>query len=263
MFHFAWNAMQINDVGLDEFMTLCKLIGVEPYITVNAGFGDAHFAAEEVEYMNEACTRGSGPSARVTVTRNRIASSFGISAMSRTASGSWDDSSEVLRAEAQRVPAAAMRKADPSITLLASGNMPQAMDLEVTRGPKISTTSARWKARLRIGPAVCWSTAGAISPVSRSTGRQSAVTSMWRRRRLSHGMHRRTLVIKVDQTTSSMRGHPANIVHLNAQLWARYQQRFPAMVSSKTFLSIDEYAYFGGAFNRAPDLKLASLPHDF
>ncbi|HET7103136.1 MAG TPA: alpha-N-arabinofuranosidase, partial [Terracidiphilus sp.] len=52
MYDYAWNRMQSNDVGLDEFMTLCKLIGTEPYITVNAGFGDAHSAAEEVEYMN-------------------------------------------------------------------------------------------------------------------------------------------------------------------------------------------------------------------
>ena len=51
MFDYAWNAMQTNDVGLDEFMTFCKLIGTEPYITVNAGFGDARSAAEEVEYM--------------------------------------------------------------------------------------------------------------------------------------------------------------------------------------------------------------------
>ena len=36
MFDYAWNAMQTNDVGMDEFMTLCRLIGVEPYITVNA-----------------------------------------------------------------------------------------------------------------------------------------------------------------------------------------------------------------------------------
>ena len=54
MWDNAWNAMQTNDVGMDEFMTLCKLIGAEPYISVNAGFGDAHSAAEEVEYMNGA-----------------------------------------------------------------------------------------------------------------------------------------------------------------------------------------------------------------
>jgi alpha-N-arabinofuranosidase len=49
MFDYAWNPMQTNDVGMDEFMTFCKLIDTEPYITVNAGFGDAHSAAEEVE----------------------------------------------------------------------------------------------------------------------------------------------------------------------------------------------------------------------
>ena len=30
--------MQTNDLGLDEFMELCKLIDVEPYISVNAGW---------------------------------------------------------------------------------------------------------------------------------------------------------------------------------------------------------------------------------
>ena len=52
VFDNAWHAMQTNDLGMDEFMTLCKLIGVDPYISVNAGFGDAHSAAEEVEYIN-------------------------------------------------------------------------------------------------------------------------------------------------------------------------------------------------------------------
>ena len=45
---FAWNQMQPNDLGPDEFAEFCTLIGVEPYISVNAGFGDAHSAAEEV-----------------------------------------------------------------------------------------------------------------------------------------------------------------------------------------------------------------------
>jgi alpha-N-arabinofuranosidase len=45
----VWNALQPNDVGTDEFMTLCRLVEVEPYITVNSGFGDARSAAEYVE----------------------------------------------------------------------------------------------------------------------------------------------------------------------------------------------------------------------
>ena len=52
MFDHAWNAMQVNDVGMDEFMTFCKLIDVDPYVTVNAGLGDSHSAMEEVEYLN-------------------------------------------------------------------------------------------------------------------------------------------------------------------------------------------------------------------
>jgi alpha-N-arabinofuranosidase len=48
----AWNEVQQNDLGIDDYMVLNKLLGMEPYICVNAGFGDAHSAAEEVEYVN-------------------------------------------------------------------------------------------------------------------------------------------------------------------------------------------------------------------
>src|SRR3546814_16131721 len=37
-------------------MTLTRLIGVEPYVTVDAGLGDANSAAEEVEYLNGTAT---------------------------------------------------------------------------------------------------------------------------------------------------------------------------------------------------------------
>jgi alpha-L-arabinofuranosidase len=48
----AWDEVQQNDLGIDEYMVLNKLLSMEPYICVNAGFGDAHSAAEEVEYVN-------------------------------------------------------------------------------------------------------------------------------------------------------------------------------------------------------------------
>lgn len=41
-----------NDVGLHEFVALCRLVGAEPDLTINSGYGDAHSAAEEVEYCN-------------------------------------------------------------------------------------------------------------------------------------------------------------------------------------------------------------------
>jgi alpha-N-arabinofuranosidase len=48
----AWAGLETNDVGLDEFITLCRLIDAEPLIVVNTGFGDAYSAAQEVEYAN-------------------------------------------------------------------------------------------------------------------------------------------------------------------------------------------------------------------
>jgi alpha-N-arabinofuranosidase len=51
-YDYAWNTVEYNDVGTDEFMTLCRLLGIDAYICVNAGFGDAHSAAQWVEYVN-------------------------------------------------------------------------------------------------------------------------------------------------------------------------------------------------------------------
>ena len=53
----AWKGVEHNDVGIDEFMALCRLIGTEPYIAVNSGLGDAASAAAQVEYANGAATR--------------------------------------------------------------------------------------------------------------------------------------------------------------------------------------------------------------
>ena len=56
----VWHAVQPNDVGTDEFMTLCRLLDVEPYVTVNGGFGDEWSAAQLVEYANGAVSTPMG-----------------------------------------------------------------------------------------------------------------------------------------------------------------------------------------------------------
>lgn len=48
----AWTGIETNDVGMHEFIELCKLLETEPLITVNTGFGDAYSAKAEVEYAN-------------------------------------------------------------------------------------------------------------------------------------------------------------------------------------------------------------------
>jgi len=48
----AWGGFEYNDVGTDEFIQFCKLIGADPYICANAGLGTAQEAADWVEYCN-------------------------------------------------------------------------------------------------------------------------------------------------------------------------------------------------------------------
>jgi alpha-N-arabinofuranosidase len=41
-----------NDVGLHEYIALCRLLGAEPDLTINSGYASARDAAEQVEYCN-------------------------------------------------------------------------------------------------------------------------------------------------------------------------------------------------------------------
>jgi alpha-N-arabinofuranosidase len=48
----AWTGVEHNDFGMHEFISFCRLVGAEPWITVNTGFGDAYSAAAQLEYCN-------------------------------------------------------------------------------------------------------------------------------------------------------------------------------------------------------------------
>lgn len=50
----AWTGVEHNDFGMHEFIGFCRLVGAEPWITVNTGFGDAYSAAAQLEYCNGA-----------------------------------------------------------------------------------------------------------------------------------------------------------------------------------------------------------------
>jgi alpha-N-arabinofuranosidase len=47
----AWNDVEDNDFGADEFMAFCAEVGAEPYVAVNTGLGSVAAAADEVEYF--------------------------------------------------------------------------------------------------------------------------------------------------------------------------------------------------------------------
>ncbi|HWG18931.1 MAG TPA: hypothetical protein VG225_00275 [Terracidiphilus sp.] len=123
----VWHAVQPNDVGTDEFLTLCRLLGVDPYITVNAGFGDAWSAKELVEYTNGAVTTPMGKWRAANGHPQPYHVKFwGIG------NEPWGDyqmgAMSIEQFELKHnLFARAMRKADPSITLIAAGAMPDVM----------------------------------------------------------------------------------------------------------------------------------------
>jgi len=50
----AWLGVEHHDVGIHEFLNFCRLLGTDPYISVNSGQGNETQAADEVEYANGA-----------------------------------------------------------------------------------------------------------------------------------------------------------------------------------------------------------------
>lgn len=48
----AWEAVEDNDFGVDEFLAFCRRIDTEPLVVVNTGLGPVGDAAELVEYVN-------------------------------------------------------------------------------------------------------------------------------------------------------------------------------------------------------------------
>ena len=255
MFDYAWNAMQTNDVGMDEFMTFCKLIDTEPYITVNAGFGDAHSAADEVEYMNGSVNTRLG----ALRAHNGHPEPYHVKFwdIGNEPYGVWQLGRTDLKYYALKHNefAHAMRNVDPSITLLASGAMPD--EMTVTGQARVLHMP---DPQAQFGSAADF-TGGLLA---HSWGNFDGLTEHWYARagkRFDYE-HAKSLLpdapnedgyVKVDQTLLEWVRYPSNRVREKAEEWQEYQKRFPAMRDQKIFLSIDEYAYSGTPAN----LKLA------
>ncbi|HVT98529.1 MAG TPA: hypothetical protein VHE33_13580 [Acidobacteriaceae bacterium] len=259
-FDHAWNAMQSNDVGMDEFMTLCRLIGVDPYITVNAGFGDSHSAAQEVEYINGSVNTPMG----AWRAKNGHAEPYhvkfwniGNEPWGTFQLGYTDLKYYVLK---HNEFAKAMRQVDPSITLIASAKMLEPMSLQGTNRSKyvdnmqpVFGTDVDWTGGILKN---CWGTFDGIAEHwYESPGRHFDIEKA---KSLSPDAPSTDAWVKYDPTTLEFARYAGDVIRRKAEEWEGYQQRFPEMLQKKTFLSIDEYAYFGGSgFGRGVNLKSA------
>ena len=121
----AWNGMESNDMGIDDFMTFCRLISAVPYLAVNSGLGDAHSAAEEVEYVNGPVTSRLG---RLRAANGHPAP-YGVKiwGVGNEMYGPWQWGHLSIRQypEKHNLMVKAMRKVDPTIKVIASGATPE------------------------------------------------------------------------------------------------------------------------------------------
>ncbi len=118
----AWNALESNRFGTDEFLRYAERLGVEPYICVNLGLGTIDDARHWVEYTNEARHTFWADERR----RNGRDAPYKVRywALGNEIDGPWQLGHKTAE-EYARVAleaAKAMRAVDPDIKLVASGS---------------------------------------------------------------------------------------------------------------------------------------------
>jgi alpha-N-arabinofuranosidase len=230
MFDHAWSAMQPNDIGMDEWMDLTKILGVEPYVTVDAGLGDANSAAEEVEYLNGPATSPWGARRAA----NGHPEPYGVKFwnIGNEPYGWWQIGKTSLDyfMIKHNAFAAAMRAVDPTITLIGSGAMPdQLHPRDVKENSSLESIAPKF------GTEQDW-TGGLLA---KAWGNFDGISEHW------YDRPEKRPNAPADAELIEYVRAPSNHVRMKAEEWKIYEQRFPAIKDKKIFLSIDEYAYFG------------------
>jgi alpha-N-arabinofuranosidase len=236
----VWHAVQPNDVGTDEFLTLCRLLGVDPYITVNAGFGDAWSAAELVEYTNGAVTTPMGKWRAA----NGHPQPYNVKLWG-IGNEPWGDyqmgAMPVEQFELKHnLFARAMRKVDASIQLIAGGAMPDVMT-GANQSKRIGgkfvpdyLSTADWSGHML---AHCLDNIDMLSEHYYSTSDMH--TDLKLEKKVNIG----------PQQLIEWERAPATQVRVKYEHYQEYLKRIPGLKARPVPIAIDEWAYMGGGPN--------------
>jgi alpha-N-arabinofuranosidase len=244
IFDPVWQAVQPNDVGTDEFVTLCRLLDVEPYITVNAGFGDAWSAKELVEYANGAATTPMGKWRAANGHPQPYKIKFwGIG------NEPWGDYQMGSMALDQyelkhNLFAEAMRQVDPSITLIAGGAMPDVM-AGANQSQRINgqivpdyLSKADWSGNLLLH---CLDNIDMLSEHFYSTSDMHLDLKTGKKVNIG------------PQPLVEWERAPATQVRVKYEHYQQYLKLIPGLRAKPVPIAIDEWAYFAGG---APTYKV-------
>lgn len=237
-YDYAWRTVEYNDVGTDEYMTLCRLIGIDPYICVNSGFGDDHSAAEWVEYCNGSVETPMG--------RLRAANGhpepykvkwWGIG---NEMYGQWQlghmyIDHYVLK---HNMFAVSMRKVDPTIELVASGATP----FETSTTARHHRRPLPSKLPYEYGSPQDWS--GNLLAHS-SDYFEYLSEHLYPELDSAFDVDAQKFVKTNDPIEDRIRRLP-NRVRATVEAWEEYQKRMPNLEGKNIKLAIDEWA--GGGF---------------
>ena len=232
----VWHALQPNDVGTDEFVTLCRLLDVEPYVTVNAGFGDEWSAAQLVEYANGAVTT---PMGRIRAA-NGHPDPYHIKFWG-VGNEPWGDWQLGFMPVAQwelkhNMFAKAMLRVDPTIKLIAAGAMPDAMtgskQAKRINGQIVPDylSPADWSGNLL---AHCLDNMDLLSEHFYSTSGQR------------FDIEKGDKVSTGPQSLIEWERQPATQVRVKYEHYQEYLKRIPGLKAKPVPVSLDEWAYIG------------------
>jgi alpha-L-arabinofuranosidase len=233
----VWKSVQPNDVGTDEFLALCRLLGADPYITASAGFGDAWSAAQLVEYVNG---NVSTPMGKLRA-QNGHAEPYGVKLWG-IGNEPWGDWQFGHMPVAQYVYkhndfAKAMRKVDPSIVLIAGGALPKTMTT-AKQAQRFGTA----KSPEPLSPAD-W-TGGLLQHSLDYMDQMSEHFYAYANTRfdLEKGEQ---VPVDADEPLIEMMRRPANHVRASVEEYANYLELIPALKDKRIPLNIDEWAMTG------------------
>jgi alpha-N-arabinofuranosidase len=234
----VWRALHSNDVGTEEFMTMCKLLGVEAYITVDAGFGDAWSAGQYVEYANGAATTPMGKWRAANGHPEPYRVKFwGIGNEMWGLSYQYGAMQLDQFEHKHNLFAKAMRKADPSIVLIASGAMPdtmtgskEALKLGTDLVPKIMSP-ADWTGQLLKN---CFDNIDLISEHFYNYG--GTHFDIAQGKQVPNDPN--------EPVTDWMR-RAANHVRIKYETYKEYEKVLPQLVAHPKPINMDEWAYTG------------------
>jgi alpha-N-arabinofuranosidase len=238
----AWNGLESNDMGIDEFMTFCRLLGAEPYIAVNTGLGDAHSAAEEVEYVNGAATTRLGQWRA----RNGHPAPYGVKiwGIGNEMYGPWQwGHMDVTQyPEKHNLVVKAMKKVDPAIQAIASGATPEELSWTYIENRQLGSFPAREavpdKVPFGFGTKYDWT--GALLAHS-AEYIDYLGEHFYGYPNLAIDRDRQAFVEADDPIADRVRRMP-NKVQMKFEAWEEYLKRMPGLKNRGIKFAFDEWA---------------------